>query len=75
MAMNGNTKFYGVGLVLMGMLIAAVLSFAHVQSKASENSRRIEAIESNNGQVLETLHRIDKRQALIMQKLDIPNGQ
>ena len=75
MAMNGNTKFYGVGLALMSMLVAAVLSFAHVQSKASENSRRIEAIESNNGQVLETLHRIDKRQALIMQKLDIPNGQ
>lgn len=68
---NIGVKRMALALAFASLLIAAVVSFTEARAKTTENGRRIEAIEQHNGEAMIMLRRIDKRQALIMHKLDI----
>jgi len=47
------------------------VAFADVRSQAAYNSKRIDAIEARNSEILDSVRKIDRRQVLIMSKLDI----
>ena len=71
MIANENVKWAGTLIVLAGFLVATVLAFADVRSQASYNAKRIDAIENRNTEILNSVRQIDRRQVLIMSKLDI----
>ena len=71
MSANGNVKWVGTLIILATILVAAVVAFADVRSQAAYNSKRIDAIEARNSEILDSVRKIDRRQVLIMSKLDI----
>ena len=73
---NGVTLWIRVGLAIAVIVVAAVIFVVTVQSQANANCAalerhddRMEKIETQQKEIGEVIHRMDKRQVIIMHKL------
>jgi len=53
------------------ILIGAVVAYSDTKANASQNTMRIQRLEAGYTEIDRTLRRIDKRQALIAQKMNV----
>ena len=68
---NGTAKWASIALVLAGYIVIITVWMASLHAECRTNSDSIAVIKGDHAKTMKMLHAIDKKQALIMQKLGV----
>ena len=68
---NGLVKWAACGLVMVAYIVAVTVYVSSLSAAVMSNKEAIQVLQVERVELMRLLHKIDKKQALIMQKLGV----